>query len=70
MVPHIPQQFLKYDHISQEIWYNEENNNYKLCNDQDNEDPSCSDSCSPMHCTSTSDHMNYMNITMGTIGDC
>lgn len=70
MVPHIPQQFLKYDHISQEIWYNEENNEYKLCNDQDNEDPTCSDSCGPIHCTSTSDHMNYMNITMGTIGDC
>jgi len=71
MVPHIPQEFLKYVHISQEIWYNEENSQYKLCNDQDNnEDPTCSDSCSPMHCTSTSDHMKYLNISMGTEGDC
>jgi hypothetical protein len=71
IVPHIPQQFLKYDHISKEIWYNEENNEYKLCDDKNNsEDPTCSNSCSPTHCTSTADHMNYMNITMGTIGDC
>jgi len=71
MVPHIPQEFLKYVHISQEIWYNEENSQYKLCNDQDNiEDSTCSDSCSPMHCTSTSDHMKYLNISMGTGGDC
>lgn len=71
MVPHIPQEFLKYNHISQEIWYNEENNEYKLCNKQDNnEDPTCSDSCSPIHCTSTSDHMKYLNISMGTEGDC
>ena len=71
IVPHIPQEFLKYRHVSQEIWYNEDNNQYKLCNDQDNtEDPSCSDSCSPIHCTSTSDHANYLNISMGTEGDC
>jgi len=71
IVPHIPQEFLKYRHVSQEIWYNEDNNQYKLCDDQDNtEDPSCSDSCSPTHCTSTSDHANYLNISMGSKGDC
>ena len=51
--------------------YEKENNEYKLCDDKNNsEDPTCSNSCSPTHCTSTADHMNYMNITMGTIGDC
>jgi len=71
MVPHIPEQILKYNHISQEIWYNEENNIYTLCNDQDNiEDISCSDSCSPIHCTSVTDHMNYLNIPMGQSGLC
>ena len=71
MVPHIPQEFLNYVHVSQEIWYNEENSDYNVCNDKDNrEDPYCSDSCSPIHCTSTSDHMKYLNISMGSEGDC
>ena len=71
IVPHIPQQFLKYNHISQEIWYNEDNSIYTLCNDKNNiEDISCSDSCSPTHCTSTTDHMNYLNISMGQGGLC
>lgn len=71
IVPHIPQQFLKYNHISQEIWYNEDNSIYTLCNDKNNiEDISCSDSCSPIHCTSTTDHMNYLNISMGEGGLC
>jgi len=71
IVPHMPQQFLKYNHISQEIWYNEDNSIYTLCNDKNNiEDISCSDSCSPTHCTSTTDHMNYLNISMGEGGLC
>ncbi len=66
MVPHIPEEFLGYRHISNEIWYNENNSIYKICDNLNNtEDNSCSNSCSPLHCTSTSDHLNYINITMG-----
>jgi hypothetical protein len=66
MVPHVPEEFLGYHHISNEIWYNRENLEYIICNDFDNlEDSKCSNSCSPLHCTSTSDHLYYLNVTMG-----
>lgn len=70
IVPHLPQEFLKYNHICQEVWYNEDNTDYKICDDEDFEDNTCSNSCSPTKCTSTSDHLNYLNFTMGTEGDC
>ena len=71
MVPHVPEEFLHYHHISNEIWYNEANTQYKICNDYDNtEDDSCSNSCAPIHCTSVSDHSNYLNVTMGSDGMC
>ena len=71
IVPHLPQEFLNYRHISQEIWYNQDNTEYKICNDLNNiEDQKCSNSCSPSSCTSTNDHMNYMNISMGSGGLC
>jgi hypothetical protein len=66
IVPHVPEEFLGYLHISNEIWYNEDNSQYKICNDlAGEEDKTCSNSCSPTHCTSTSDHLNYLNVTMG-----
>lgn len=66
MVPHVPEELLGYLHISNEIWYTENNNAYNVCNDlYGSEDNSCSNSCSPTHCTSTSDHLYYLNVTMG-----
>ena len=70
MVPHVPQELLGYQHISNEIWFSETNTVYKVCNDIYNEDKSCSDSCAPTKCTSTSDHLNYLNISMGSSGMC
>ncbi len=70
IVPHIPQEFLSYQHIYGEIWYNEDNSNYKICQDQLAEDDTCSNSCAPYRCTSTSDHLNYLNVSMGIEGDC
>lgn len=71
IVPHVPENFLDYYHVSQEVWYNEANSDYTLCSDGDNkEDPYCSDSCAPTKCTSISDHMNYVKINMGEGGDC
>lgn len=67
IVPHLPEEALGFLHIPQEIWYNEDNTNYETCEDDtQHEDNSCSNSCSPKHCTSTSDHLNYMNTPMGS----
>ena len=66
MVPHVPEEILGYHHISNEIWYNRENSEYIICNDFDNEeDNNCSNSCAPLHCKSTTDHLYYLNVTMG-----
>lgn len=71
MVPHVPEELLGYLHIPNEIWYNEDNSHYKLCNDYNiQEDTTCSDSCSPIHCTSTSDHVYYLNVSLGNDPVC
>ena len=66
MVPHVPEEFLGFQHIQREIWYNKDNTNYDICNDKEKEDSTCSNSCAPLHCTSTSDHLNYLNVSMGS----
>ena len=68
MVPHVPQMILHYNHISHEVWYNEENSAYRECDDMYEEDPECSNSCAPLQCTSVSDHLYYLNVTMGSDG--
>ena len=70
IVPHVPEEFLKYQHIYNEVWYNENNSQYTICHDESNEDPFCSNSCAPTKCTSTTDHLNYLNISMGNDGLC
>jgi len=70
MVPHVPQEFLHYCHVHGEVWYNEPNTDYNVCNDEVNESDQCSNSCSPLHCTSIDDHLYYIGIHMGTDGDC
>ena len=66
MVPHVPEEFMGYSHVSNEIWYNEDNTDFIICDDYNIEDKRCSNSCSPVHCTSTSDHLYYLNVTMGS----
>lgn len=71
IVPHLPQYRLNYHHIPNEIWYNENNTYYKICNDSNlEEDRECSNSCYPLSCTSISDHLHYLNITFGGDGSC
>lgn len=70
IVPHVPEEFLGYEHITQEVWYDEMNADYIECNDDHGEDSSCSNSCAPVKCTSISDHLNYLNISMGNDGLC
>ena len=63
IVPHLPQYRLNYHHIPNEIWYNEKNILYEICNHYNiDENENCSNSCYPLHCTSVSDHLNYLNI--------
>lgn len=68
MVPHVPETFLGYQHVRGEVWFNEPSTSYTECSG--NEDPVCSDSCSPVHCTSTSDHLMYLGMPMGSGGLC
>ena len=70
IVPHTPEEFLNYHHVYNEIWYNENNSLYKICDDEVNEDDTCSNSCSPTKCRSIDDHLNYLNMTMGNEGIC
>jgi len=70
MVPHVPEEFMGYQHVTQEIYLSENNDQYTICNDAISEDNYCSNKCAPLHCTSISDHMNYLNISMGTDGLC
>lgn len=70
IVPHLPQEFLNYKHVPNEIWYNKDNTDYKVCDDSMDEDSSCSNSCGPLHCDSISDHMTYIGVNMGSEGDC
>ena len=51
----LPPIFFDYAHISECIYYNENNDNYKSCYDE---------SCNISECSSV-DHLNYLNISMG-----
>jgi len=67
IVPHLPEQVIGYIHVPNEIWYNEDNSDYKQCHDSEYmEDKLCSNSCAPIHCISTSDHLYYLNVSMGS----
>lgn len=71
IVPHLPEELLGYYHTPSEKWYNQDNSIMKDCNDKDGyEDSTCSNSCYPFYCTSTSDHLYYLNVTMGSNGYC
>lgn len=68
IVPHLPEEMLGYIHLPHEIWYNKDNE-YKICHDDNAEDDSCSNSCSPFKCSSVDDHLNYLGTPIGS-GAC
>ena len=70
IVPHLPEEFIGYVHIPSEIWFNKNNTDYVICDDQDKEDDTCSNSCGNYHCNSIEDHLNYIGVSMGSNGDC
>ena len=68
VVPHLPPIELNYSHIHTEILYNEDNSKYIVC--LNNEKNKCFSSCGNNSCLNTEDHLNYLNVTMGSYGDC
>jgi len=65
LVPHVPQRFLGFRHVSREVWYfNEQGPQFKLCNG--GEDDSCSNSIN-LHVDENSirDHAKYLDQPMG-----
>ena len=64
IVPHLPEEvILDYRHTNTEIWYPDDSNNYKIC--EQNEDKACSNSCAPLQCVSINDHLYYMQTPIG-----
>ena len=59
VVPHLPPQILGFHHPGTEVWYQENNVDYQVCNGS-GEDPACSDSLSLPD--SVSDHFNYLGV--------
>lgn len=65
IVPHIPEEVLGYRHTGNEVWnYDNTETNYKFCTSL--EDVDCSNSCAPIHCTSTKDHLFYLGLQIGS----
>jgi len=66
LVPHLPQRFLGFRHVSREVWYHSgaQNSPYKLCNG--GEDDSCANSIA-LHVDESSikDHAAYLDQPMG-----
>jgi len=67
IVPHLPEEVLGFTHTSNEVWYPADGSDkYVICDGV--EDKGCSNSCAPLRCTSTFDHIVYLGIRMGEGG--
>ena len=66
IVPHLPEELFGYRHTGTEIWYYGDDDKHTICSESEKEDPDCSNSCAPTHCTSTNDHMYYMMTNIGS----
>lgn len=65
IVPHAPPEAFGFYHSAREVYYpGSGSNSYTVC-DGSGEDSKCSNSCSPLFCTSVSDHLEYMGFAMG-----
>jgi len=56
LVPHLPPKLLGFHHIATEVWYEDSDDQYEICNGS-GEDPSCSDSVIG---DSIDDHLTYL----------
>lgn len=66
VVPHLPPIEFNYSHVNTEILYNENNSEYTICFNP----KKCNSYCNNDSCLNTYDHLNYLNVSMGTYGDC
>ena len=60
-VPHLPPEDFGYHHTATEVWYNEANTQYQVC-DGSGEDPNCADSVPWYDLLDVEDHLHYMGI--------
>jgi hypothetical protein len=66
IVPHAPPEAFGFYHSPTEVYYaGSGSDSYTVC-DGTGEDSKCSNSCTPLFCTSVSDHLEYMGFTMGS----
>lgn len=65
IVPHLPFEVLGFRHTSTEVFYNEENSDWKIC-DGNGEDSTCSDQ---FDLFSIEDHRHYVNVSITTCDD-
>merc|ERR1712070_150252 len=66
IVPHAPPEAFGFYHSPTEVYYaGSGSDSYTVC-DGSGEDSKCSNSCTPLFCTSVSDHLEYMGFTMGS----
>jgi hypothetical protein len=63
IVPHLPLELMGFHHLATEVWYNEANTAYTVC-DGSGEDPNCADSVIG---DSIDDHLYYMGIHISGI---
>ena len=40
-MPHLPTLGMNFTHVTQEVWYNEDSSQYKVCSGTNGEDPTC-----------------------------
>lgn len=64
IVPHLPTESMGFHHVKTEVWYQENNTEYKVC-DGSGEDDSCSDSF--LLPDSVSDHLDYLNVRISDL---
>jgi predicted lipase len=64
IVPHLPEEIFGYVHTNTEFWFCDDTLKYIVCNDRESD--KCSNSCAPIHCTSTKDHLYYLMTDIGS----
>jgi predicted lipase len=62
-VPHLPLQLMGFHHVATEVWYDEGQEHFSIC-DGSGEDPACSKCLLPVDIF---DHLNYVHVPMATL---
>ncbi len=65
IVPHLPLEDMGFTHVPTEVWYQEDNVTFQVCDPNNGEDPNCSDSLDIA--VSVDDHLNYLNVALSDL---